>query len=131
MQPDQASPTTIALWTGFCGEGAPASLIPVLTSLLQLYIYTTVSDPPMRFNAEEVASTLPFCAEDATSLDDKIKPGKPCMVLCPAHSSFSFSRLFSPSTHRRRSPSQVLCPALYSADGLLKAKAKVLALDYL
>jgi len=104
MQPGHASPATIALWSGFCGESAPASLTPVLTSLLQLYIFTRVSDPPMHFNADEVATTLPFSAEVSTAIDDKIKPGKPCIVLCPA---------------------------LYSADGLLKAKAKVLALDYL
>ena len=58
----------------------------------------------MRFNAGDVGTIIEFSHETAASMDDKIKPGKPCVIICPA---------------------------LYSADGLLKAKAKVLAQDYL
>tara|TARA_B110001452_G_scaffold21974_1_gene17601 strand:- start:471 stop:1748 length:1278 start_codon:yes stop_codon:yes gene_type:complete len=76
----------------------------VMKDLLQLYIFTTVCDPPMKFDSAAVGSKVKFDPESASSMDDKIKPGK---------------------------PSYVICPALYSADGMLKAKAQVLAADYL
>lgn len=75
-----------------------------MRDLLKLYIFTTICDPPMRFDAAQVGTEVPFDPASAVSMDDKIKAGKPCLVLCPA---------------------------LHSADGLLKAKAVVLAADYL
>ena len=47
-----------------------------------------------------MTAEVPFDALEHAALDDKIKAGKPCLVLCPA---------------------------LHSAGGLLKAKAVVLA----
>ena len=91
-------------WQALCGPEGPKCVETVMRDLLRLYIFTTVCDPPMKFDAKTVGTTMPFNPETATPVDDKIKAGKKCVVICPA---------------------------LYSADGLLKAKAQVLAADYL
>ena len=100
--PRQSSP----VWQKvYHADDAPAACIAhVMKDLLQLYIFTTVCDPPMTFDPKTMGKQIPFNSDTAAPLDDKIKAGKPCFVLCPA---------------------------LYGADGLLKAKAVVLAADYL
>ena len=94
----------LAVWQDLCGCAMPPVLEPMLQELLRLYVFTTVCDPPMLFDASTVGTEIAFNPEHATPLDDKIKPGQPCVIICPA---------------------------LYAIDGLVKAKAKVLAADYL
>ena len=103
MTKEFVSEHSIASWQKLCAA-PPPSLVPVIQGILQLYVFTLLSDPPLRFDAESVGQSMPFDPKTATPLDDKIKPG---------------------------TQSVILCPALYSADGLIKAKAKVLAADYL
>ena len=94
-----------AVWRDVLAEEASYRCVEqVMRDLLRLYVFTTVCDPPMKFDASSVAKEHKFDPECDATVDDKIKPGKACVVLCPA---------------------------LYSADGIIKAKAKVLASDYL
>jgi len=95
---------SLTLWESFCGVEGPAPFKQVVQELLKLYVYTTVCDPPMIYDPQGVGKKSSFDPESMAPLDDKIKLGKNCYVLCPP---------------------------LKGADGLLKAKAMVLAADYL
>ena len=95
---------SLPVWQALCGAELPACLTQVIKDLLKLYLFTAVCDPPMKFQSSDVGLRMPFDPDKAAPVDDKIKPGKPCFVLCPA---------------------------LHSVDGLQKAKAMVLAADYL
>ena len=91
-------------WGAICTDPTPPCFTQVMKDLLKLYVYTTVCDPPMSFDPDAVGQEIKFDPEFAAPLDDKIKLGKACFVLCPP---------------------------LKGADGMVKAKAMVLAADYL
>lgn len=96
---------SMPLWRGLCASAESTECVAhVMRDLLHLYVFTTLCDPPMLFDASSVGTEMKFSPETATSVDDKIKVGKSCFVMCPA---------------------------LYSMDGMLKSKAQVLAADYL
>ena len=97
---------SLQAWRTLCAADAdgPDCVAQVMRELLQLYVFTTVCDPPMKWNPEDVGEKHSFNPDLMQPFDDKIKQGKPCYIVCPA---------------------------LFAADGLLKAKAKVLAADYL
>lgn len=101
---DPTTAPSVNEWLGLLEPSDATPLKAAMKELVQLYVFTTVCDPPMKFDVGTVGNRAKFESASAASLDDKIKAGKECVVICPA---------------------------LYSADGMLKAKAKVLAFDYL
>lgn len=78
--------------------------LTAVKQVCKLCFYVNACDPPMQMTSEGMATEVPFDAAEHVALDDKIKPGKPCVVIFPA---------------------------LRSHDGELKAKAQVLASDYM
>lgn len=74
-----------------------------LRTLLQLYVYTTVCDPPLKLDANLVGQRAKFNSSFHNAMDGSIKPGQQCVCIFP--------------------------PLLTESNDM-KAKAQVLASDY-
>ena len=84
-----------------------------LRTLLQLYVYTTVCDPPLTLDANQVGKKAKFNPTFHNAMDESIKPGQPCIIIFP----LLISEYAAPILRRSRLPCRgstypaATCPA--------------------
>lgn len=77
-----------------------------LRTLLQLYVYTTVCDPPLKLDANLVGQRAKFNSSFHNAMDGSIKPGQQCVCIFPPLLTEYAARILCRS-HR---PATATCP---------------------
>ena len=65
------------------GDELRPCLEKTMRTLLQLYVYTTVCDPPLKLDANLVGRQNKFNPALHNAMDESIKPGAPCIIVFP------------------------------------------------
>ena len=65
------------------GDELRPCLEKTMRTLLQLYVYTTVCDPPLKLDANLVGRQNKFNPAYHNAMDESIKPGAPCIIIFP------------------------------------------------